>query len=100
MPSLPRACPLIAKCFATSSEPIPAPGIRTLLLNPRDADALINVSNLLEAEGDFTASVTSMQKALGLAKEKTELYVMLGQKQDKAGQYPEAAESLRESVAP
>jgi tetratricopeptide (TPR) repeat protein len=72
--------------------------LEVLRLNPRDADALINVSNLLEAEGDFTASVTTMQKAVGLATEKTELYVMLGQKQDKAGQYPDAVESFREAL--
>src|SRR5260370_6066518 len=61
--------------------------LEVLRINPRDVDALINVSNLLEAELDFAASVAAMQKAVGFAQEKTELYVMLGQKQHKATQY-------------
>jgi len=72
--------------------------LQVLRLNPRDVDALVNVSNLLEAEGDLTASVTTMQKAVGLATEKTGLYLMLGQKQDKAGQYSDAVESFREAL--
>ena len=49
--------------------------LEVLRLNPRDVDALINVSNLQEAEGDFTASVTIMQKAVGLATEKPPIQV-------------------------
>ena len=72
--------------------------LEVLRLNPRDVDALVNVGNLLEAEGDFAASVASMQKAVGLATEKTDLYMMLGEKQDKAGQYPGAVDSFRQSL--
>ncbi len=72
--------------------------LKVLRLAPRDVDAHVNISNLLEAEGDFTASVAAMHKAVGFASEKTELYMMLGEKQDKAGQYPDAAESFREAL--
>ena len=72
--------------------------LQVLRLNPRDVDALVNVSNLLEAEGDLTASVTTMQKAVGFATDKTRLYLMLAQKQDKAGQYSDAVESFRETL--
>ena len=72
--------------------------LNVLRLSPRDVDAHVNISNLLEAEGDFIASVAAMQKAVGFASEKTGLYVMLGEKQDKAGQYPDAVESFREAL--
>jgi tetratricopeptide (TPR) repeat protein len=72
--------------------------LEVLRLNPRDVDALINVSNLLEAEGDFKAAVTAMQKAVGLAAEKTDPYVLLGEKQDNAGQFPDAVDSFREAL--
>jgi tetratricopeptide (TPR) repeat protein len=72
--------------------------LEVLRLEPHDVDALINVSNLLETEGDLTASVAAMQKAVSFASEKTELYIMLGQKQDKAGQYPDAVESFRAAL--
>ena len=72
--------------------------LEVLRLNPQDVDAHVNISNLLEAEGDLTASVGAMQKAATFAIEKTELYIILGQKQDKAGQYPQAAESFREAL--
>ncbi len=72
--------------------------LQVLRLNPRDVDAHVNISNLLEEEGDTLASVAAMQKAVAFAAEKTDLYIMLGQKQDKAGQYPDAAESFREAL--
>jgi tetratricopeptide (TPR) repeat protein len=72
--------------------------LHVLRLSPHDVDAHVNISNLLEEESDLVASVAAMQKAVAFAAEKTELYVMLGQKQDKAGQYPEAAESFREAL--
>jgi tetratricopeptide (TPR) repeat protein len=72
--------------------------LEVLRLNPRDVDAHVNLSNILEQEGDLATCVTAMQKAVALASDKTELYVMLGQKQDKAGQYPAAAESFRAAL--
>ena len=72
--------------------------LEVLRLSPRDVDAHVNISNLLEEEGDIGASVAAMRKAVAFAAEKTELYVMLGQKQDKAGQYPESVESFREAL--
>ena len=72
--------------------------LQVLRLSPRDVDAHVNISNLLEEEGDTLASVAAMQKAVAFAADKTELYIMLGQKQDKAGQYPDAVESLREAL--
>jgi tetratricopeptide (TPR) repeat protein len=72
--------------------------LEVLRLNPRDLDAHVNISNILEEEGDLAASVTAMEKAVALASDKTELQIMLGQKQDKAGQYPAAAESFRAAL--
>jgi tetratricopeptide (TPR) repeat protein len=73
--------------------------LEVLRLNPRDVDAHINISNLLEVEGDTLASVAAMGKAVAFATpDKTELYVILGQKQARAGQYPDAVESFREAL--
>ncbi|HXI39578.1 MAG TPA: FG-GAP-like repeat-containing protein, partial [Bryobacteraceae bacterium] len=72
--------------------------LEVLRLHPNDVDALVNISNLLEEGGDSHAAVATMEKAVALAQGQTELLVMLGQKQDKAGQYPDAADSFRKAL--
>jgi Flp pilus assembly protein TadD len=72
--------------------------LEVLRLHPADVDALVNISNLLEEEGNLHAAVTTMQKAVALAPGQSELLVMLGQKQDKAGQYPDAVDTFRKAL--
>jgi tetratricopeptide (TPR) repeat protein len=89
---------LLARQGKESYGPAMQQFLEVLRLSPHDVDAHVNISNLLEQEGDIVASVAAMQKAVAFAAEKTELYVLLGQKQDKAGQYLDAAESFREAL--
>lgn len=70
--------------------------LEVLRLNPRDTDARINISNLLEEEGDLEASVAEMRNAMATAPGRPDLLAMLGRKQQKAGKYADAADSFRE----
>ncbi|HKW98595.1 MAG TPA: tetratricopeptide repeat protein [Bryobacteraceae bacterium] len=72
--------------------------LEVLRLNPNDVDAHVNISNLLDEEGDIAASVAAMRKATALASEKTDLYVMLGEKQNKAGMYADAVASFQQAL--
>ena len=72
--------------------------LEVLRLNPRDVDARVNISNLLDREGDLDAAIAAMRAAIALASDKNGLYILLGQKQNKAGQYVEAARSFREAL--
>jgi tetratricopeptide (TPR) repeat protein len=72
--------------------------VEVLRLNPKDTDAHINLSNLLEQEEDYLASAGEMSKAISLTAPRADLYLMLGRKQQKAGEYPEAAESYRKAL--
>jgi tetratricopeptide (TPR) repeat protein len=72
--------------------------VEVLRLNPKDADAHINLSNLLEQEEDYAASAGEMSKAISLTAPRGDLYLMLGRKQQEAGQYPEAVASYRQAL--
>src|SRR5205823_5873105 len=58
----------------------------------------INLSNVLEQEEQYAASVKEMLKAVALAPPRGDLYLMLGRKQDKAREYGEAIKSYREAL--
>jgi tetratricopeptide (TPR) repeat protein len=73
--------------------------LEVLRLNPRDVDARINISNLLEQEGDLNGSVAEMRRAIEMAPFNPELYLMLGNKQNQARTYGDAAESFRKALA-
>jgi tetratricopeptide (TPR) repeat protein len=72
--------------------------VEVVRLNPNDADAHINLSNLLEQEEDYAASAGEMSKAISLTAPRGDLYLMLGRKQQGAGQYSEAIESYRQAL--
>jgi tetratricopeptide (TPR) repeat protein len=69
--------------------------LEVLRLEPNHADARINLSRLLERSGDIEASVAELEEAIPLASEKERLYLMLGQKQQKARKYSDAIHSFR-----
>jgi tetratricopeptide (TPR) repeat protein len=69
--------------------------LEVLRLEPNHADARINLSRLLEKSGDIEASIAELKEAIPLASEKEHLYLMLGQKQQKARKYSEAIKSFR-----
>jgi enediyne biosynthesis protein E4 len=70
--------------------------VEVLRLSPKDADAHINLSNILEQEEDYAASASEMSKALRLAPPRADLYLMLAEKQQKAREYNEAIASYRQ----
>jgi tetratricopeptide (TPR) repeat protein len=72
--------------------------LEVLRRNPRDVDARINISNLLEQEGDLNASVAEMRRAVEIAPFNPDLFVMLGNKQHQARMYAEAAGSFRKAL--
>jgi len=69
-----------------------------LRLNPRHLDARINLSNVLEQEGDFVAAASALKEALSIAGDRADLYVMLGQKQGGAEQYQDSIKSFRKAL--
>jgi enediyne biosynthesis protein E4 len=72
--------------------------LEVLRLNPNDADAHINLSNVLEQEEEYAPSVMEMSKAVALTPPRGDLYLMLGRKQDKAREYGDAIKSYREAL--
>lgn len=72
--------------------------LEVLRRHPSDVDAHINLSNLMEEEKNLTGSVAEMRKAVSLASNKADLLVILGEKQNRAFLYNEAAESLRAAL--
>ena len=72
--------------------------LEVLRLNPRHVDARINLSNLLEQSGDVEAAIIELKGAIPLASEKSNLYVMLGRKQQRAKKYSEAIQSFRHAL--
>ena len=72
--------------------------LEVLRLDPRHLDARINLSNLLEQEGDFEGAAGALKEALSQAGERADLYVMLGRKQERAEKYSEAIQSFRRAL--
>ncbi len=72
--------------------------LEVLQLDPRHVDARINLSNLLEQEGDFEAAAGVLKEALSAASGRADLYVMLGRKQERAEKYSEATESYHRAL--
>jgi tetratricopeptide (TPR) repeat protein len=61
-------------------------------------DARINLSKLLEQEGDFEGAAAALNEVLSLAGTRADLYVMLGEDQRQAEKYSEAIQSFRRAL--
>jgi tetratricopeptide (TPR) repeat protein len=72
--------------------------LAVLRLDPRHIDARINLSSVLEQEGDFVAAASALKEALSIAGDRADLYVMLGQKQGGAEQYQDSIKSFRKAL--
>jgi tetratricopeptide (TPR) repeat protein len=72
--------------------------LEVLRLDPKHVDARINLSNMLEQEEDFEGAASALKEALGMAGERADLYVMLGQKQAAAERYREAVSSFHRAL--
>jgi tetratricopeptide (TPR) repeat protein len=72
--------------------------LQVIRRNPSDVDAHVNLSNLLEEGGDLGAAVAEMNKAVSLAPGNAQLYVILGQKQQKLRDNEGAANSFRRAL--
>ena len=72
--------------------------LEVVRLDPKHVDARINLSNLLEQDGEFEAAATAMKDAVALRDGQANLYVMLGRKQDQAEKYREAIESFQQAL--
>ena len=72
--------------------------LAVLRLDPRHLDARINLSNLLEQEGDFEAAASALKEAVSIAGGRADLYVMLGGKQAGAEKYSEAIQSFHRAL--
>jgi tetratricopeptide (TPR) repeat protein len=72
--------------------------LEVIRLDPKHVDARVNLSNLLEQDGEFEAAATVMKEAASLAEGRASFYVMLGQKQERAEKYPEAIESFHRAL--
>jgi Flp pilus assembly protein TadD len=73
--------------------------LEVLRLNPSDADAYVNISNLLEQRGELLGCVAYMAKAVALATRNADLLVMLGEKQIRAFLYEDAATSFQQALS-
>jgi tetratricopeptide (TPR) repeat protein len=72
--------------------------LEVLRIDPKHVDARINLSNLLEEEGDFEAAAGILKEALSLLQGRPDLYVILGRKQEQAEKYSEAIQSFRRAL--
>jgi protein O-GlcNAc transferase len=72
--------------------------LEVVRLDSKHVDARINLSNLLEQEGDFEGAASALKEALSLTGERADLYVMLGQKQERAERYSEAIQSFHRAL--
>src|SRR5262249_8207108 len=68
--------------------------LTVLQLDPKHVDARINLSNVLEKEGDFEGAASALKEALSIAGERADLYVMLGKKQAGAERYSDSIKSF------
>jgi tetratricopeptide (TPR) repeat protein len=72
--------------------------LRILQVNPNHVDARINISHLLELEGNATAAVTYLQETVALVPQNADAYLMLGQKQYMLQRYPDAVQSFQRGL--
>jgi tetratricopeptide (TPR) repeat protein len=72
--------------------------LTVLRLDPSHVDARINLSNVLEQEGDFEGAASAIKEALSLADGRADLYVMLGHKQWGAEKYSDAIKSFHRAL--
>jgi tetratricopeptide (TPR) repeat protein len=67
-------------------------------LDPKHADARINLSNLFEQGGNLEAALAQIQEALRVSGATVELYTLLGEKQVRARRYSEAIRSFQNAL--
>jgi tetratricopeptide (TPR) repeat protein len=72
--------------------------LEVIRLDPKHVDARVNLSNLLEQDGEFEAAAAAMKEAVALADGQANLYVMLGRRQGQAEKYREAIESFHRAL--
>jgi tetratricopeptide (TPR) repeat protein len=72
--------------------------IEVLRLDPKHADARINLSNLFEQGGNLEAALGQIHEALRVIGATAELYTLLGEKQVRARRYSEAIRSFHNAL--
>ena len=72
--------------------------IEVLRLDPKHADARINLSNLFEQGGNLEAALAQIQEALRVSGGTAELHTLLGEKQVRARRYSEAIRSFHNAL--
>jgi tetratricopeptide (TPR) repeat protein len=72
--------------------------LEVLRLDPKHADARVNLSNLLEQGGNLEAGLAQMHEALRVSGGTAEFYALLGEKQVRARKYSEAIQSFHKAL--